>query len=220
MQGLLPAALLSPEPRGQPELSPQELVELQELRFPSRSSLTQHGDVCTPQREGFLKFVVSRSRERKVLGRMWVRWMSMGFGHRSGDRLRTETALNFTQLPLKSLLFQTAREKCSSRYSAGHLCCPGVLGSPGSEPRIFTWELWQPQDVTSQQSHLAAGTGMKGVCVSRWLLHHGGLNLSFLQLFFHEQTSIPPIALKTEETAAFIFGIWGLFIGLGCGVFP
>lgn len=61
---------------------------------------------------------------------------------------------------------------------------------------------------------------MKGVCVSRWLLHLGGLNLSLLQLFFHEQTSIPPVTLKTENTAAFNFSIRGLFIRLGFGVFP
>lgn len=42
------AALLSPEPRGQPELSPQERVELQKLHFPSRSALTHQGESAHP----------------------------------------------------------------------------------------------------------------------------------------------------------------------------
>lgn len=134
-------------------------MELQELCFANRSALTHRGESAHPK-ERFPSVCGGQEQGKEgagqVVGQMGV---SRRLGHRSGDRLRTEIALNFIRLPLKSLLFQTVRGKSSSRYSANRLCCPDVLGSLSYEPRIFTWELWQPQDVTSQQgpSHWAAG---------------------------------------------------------------
>lgn len=86
-----PAALLSPEPRGQPELSPQEPLELQELRFQSRAALTHHGRVCTPQ--GKVSFCLWWAGAGAAKPQCWT---GCGWGGRFGDRLRTETASNFT----------------------------------------------------------------------------------------------------------------------------
>lgn len=165
-----PAALLSPEPWGQPELSPQERVELQELHFPIRSALTHRGESAHPK-ERFPSVCGGQEQGKEgagqVVGQMGV---SRRFGHHSGDRLRTETALNFTWLPLKSLLFQTAREKSSSRYSADHLAAlmywdPSVLSpeySPGNCGSLRMSPLSKDQ-VIGQQDRNAE----KGVCVSR-----------------------------------------------------
>lgn len=101
--------------------------------------------------------------------------------------------------------------------------CSQVLGYPSSEPGIFTGScgsLRMSPLSTDQVTRQRGRNAGKGVCVSRWLSHRGRLNLSLLQLFFHEQTSISPISLKTDNTGAFIFSIQDLFMGMGFGVFP
>lgn len=144
--------------------------------------------------------------------------MSRRFGHRSGDRLRTETALNFTDSS-DIAAFPNSQRKEQQQVFSSTPVLPQCAGIPQN---IHLGA------VAASGCHLSARTrspgseaGTKGLCASRWLSHHRGLNLPLLQLSFHEQTSIPPISLKVKNTGAFLFLLFGVYFwGWGLGSFP